>query len=441
VLEHVPDLVAMMTTCLALLRPGGRFHVSVPYDLSLGAWQDPTHVRSFNERSWLYYTDWFWYLGWHEARFVVDVLDWVLSPVGMALRNAGTPNDVIARTPRAIDSMSVTLRKINLTPEDRVTMDYWREKRRVAETANKRPALAPAAAPAEDAPIAFAGGWEPNKDRYCVWIVTPEGYEHHHAFDDTAFALSEAFAALGGSAPIVHSPQDWAGRTPIVFGAHLLAAVPAIELPSDSVLFNLEQVDAKSFWMNAAYLTLLRRFAVLDYSVANTRALGKAGVAHAKHLPVGYMPGLTRIAPAADADIDVLFYGSLNERRVKILEALRERGLNVVHLFGVYGAARDAAIARAKVVLNLHFYDASIFEIVRVGYLLANAKCVVSEGTDDDPDSAPFRDGLCLCPYEAIVETCVALVADPERREALARRGFALMRGRPQTDLLRAAFT
>ena len=99
VVEHVPNLVAMMTTCLGLLKVGGVFEISTPYDLSFGAWQDPTHVRSFNERSWLYYTDWFWYLGWRDARFIMDKLDYVLSPIGLALHQAGIPRDDIARTP------------------------------------------------------------------------------------------------------------------------------------------------------------------------------------------------------------------------------------------------------------------------------------------------------------------------------------------------------
>ena len=46
VLEHIPDLVAAMTNCRDLLEMGGEMHISVPYDLSLGAWQDPTSTKS-----------------------------------------------------------------------------------------------------------------------------------------------------------------------------------------------------------------------------------------------------------------------------------------------------------------------------------------------------------------------------------------------------------
>lgn len=72
VLEHVGDLPTLMSNCLALLKEGGEFHIEVPYEHAATAWQDPTHVRAMNENSWLYYTEWFWYLGWFEHRFVVQ---------------------------------------------------------------------------------------------------------------------------------------------------------------------------------------------------------------------------------------------------------------------------------------------------------------------------------------------------------------------------------
>ena len=71
VLEHVSDLPQLMTNCLALLRTGGEMLIEVPYERAPTAWQDPTHVRALNENSWIYYADWFWYLGWFERRFQV----------------------------------------------------------------------------------------------------------------------------------------------------------------------------------------------------------------------------------------------------------------------------------------------------------------------------------------------------------------------------------
>jgi SAM-dependent methyltransferase len=77
VLEHVPDLPTLMGNCLTLLRTGGELQIEVPYERATTAWQDPTHVRALNENSWIYYAEWFWYLGWFEARFQVQELGYL----------------------------------------------------------------------------------------------------------------------------------------------------------------------------------------------------------------------------------------------------------------------------------------------------------------------------------------------------------------------------
>ncbi len=105
-------------------------------------------------------------------------------------------------------------------------------------------------------------------------------------------------------------------------------------------------------------------------------------------LRIGYLPCMQRIVRAAIPDVDVLFYGKQSARRRHILDAMRLSGLEIVSLENVYGAERDAWIARSKIVLNLHYYDFSgVAEIVRLSYLLSNEKAVVSEcGEDTDMD-------------------------------------------------------
>lgn len=119
VLEHIPNLVTCMSSCLSLLAQKGRMHIIVPYDLSHGAWQDPTHVRAFNERSWTYYTEWYWYLGWQEARFDLARLEFVHSGLGERLAAEGVDEEIILRTPRAVDAMEVTLEKVLLSEKEK----------------------------------------------------------------------------------------------------------------------------------------------------------------------------------------------------------------------------------------------------------------------------------------------------------------------------------
>ena len=127
VLEHLDNLITAMTTCLRLLKVGGIMKINVPYDLSWGAWQDPTHVRAFNEKSWLYYTDWHWYIGWIDYRFDIVSLTYSLSPIGAEMNNQGLNLDLITRTPRAVDSMVVELKKRSLNSEEIQNFQHLRK--------------------------------------------------------------------------------------------------------------------------------------------------------------------------------------------------------------------------------------------------------------------------------------------------------------------------
>ena len=123
--------------------------------------------------------------------------------------------------------------------------------------------------------VPFAGGWEAHhhRHRHCIWIVTPPDYEHHSAFEEIAQAVSFAFVELGGSAPLVRHPSEWAGRAPIVFGANLCRFMPIPDLPPASIIMNLEQTVPGSHWLDPGYVSLLKRYPVLDYnaSIAFTR--------------------------------------------------------------------------------------------------------------------------------------------------------------------------
>lgn len=120
VLEHIPDLKKAMTNLLGLLKTGGELEIWVPYDLSYGAWQDPTHLHGFNEKSWRYYTDWFWYLGWTDYRFDIKSLEYIPSELGkkLLLTHNNNINNILT-IPRAIDSMQCTLVKRATTNQEK----------------------------------------------------------------------------------------------------------------------------------------------------------------------------------------------------------------------------------------------------------------------------------------------------------------------------------
>lgn len=272
---------------------------------------------------------------------------------------------------------------------------------------------------------------------FTLWIVSPPGYPHSRCFEEVADGLKAAFAELGLNASVVTDPCH-IKETAVVLGANLLAKLKE-KPPQNLILYNLEQVQEDSKWISDDYLNLLKQYPVWDYSKQNIAALTTRGI-NAHYCGIGYMPVLTRIAPTVE-DIDVLFVGSMNPRRKAVLDAIAARGKNVVAAFNVYGKERDDLIARAKIVLNVHFYEAKVFEIVRVSYLLANKKCVVSEGGEDRELEAPFDGGVAFAAYEDLVETCMQLLEDSPQRVAVAKSGFAAFSRRSQVPLLAAALS
>jgi len=262
---------------------------------------------------------------------------------------------------------------------------------------------------------------------------------HSAAFAEVLEAVVCGLRALGADVSEAVN-QLVPGRQPIVFGANLLGDASVDVLPPGTIIYNLEQIGESSSWCSPTYLRLLQNCRVWDYSARNIASLARLGVtAKVTHVPVGYVPELTRIMSAPVEDIDVLFYGSMNERRNNVISQLRQGGLNAQAIFGVYGPARDALIARSKVVLNMHYYETNIFELVRVSYLLANRKAVVAEcnpGTEIDPD---IVDAVRLAPYEGLVSACARLVVDSSSRRELSERGFSRMMARDERAYLAAA--
>jgi len=228
----------------------------------------------------------------------------------------------------------------------------------------------------------------------------------------------------------------------IIFGFHMLPVETIRALPPGTIAYNFEQLSIEliptlkpSFAASAQHLT------VWDYSASNLAVWSALRPRQpAVHVPVGWAPVLERIAPAADQDIDVLFYGMPGFQRLSVFEQAAGAGLVSVFACGLYGPARDALIARAKLVLNVHLYEQTrLFEVVRVSYLLANAKAVVAVVFPDtriEPDLVP---ALARCTAAEAADTCSDLLEDSPRRAELGARGQEVMRQRDIRSILQRA--
>ena len=273
--------------------------------------------------------------------------------------------------------------------------------------------------------------------RFHIALIRPEGFLHTEAFREVAETLQLGLQSLGHTAQIQENAVD-ATATNILLGAHLLSPEDAAMVPPGSILYNLEQLGGPN--LPKQFYEVGLRHQVWDYSLLNIKQWQAMNCSCPPvHVPLGYVPELSRIPASPTQDIDVLFYGSLNERRARIVKALKDAGAKVHATFGVYGKQRDELISRAKIVLNVHFYDQKIFEIVRVSYLLANSKAVVSELAPDTEIEKGMADSVLGVPYDSLVESCLSLLRDEEKRHQLETRGFQWFSQQKESDILAKA--
>ena len=272
-------------------------------------------------------------------------------------------------------------------------------------------------------------------DGYRICIIVPQGYKHSMCFAEVGFLLKHSLVSCGISCDI--AVNDLArDKINVILGWHLMPFKDE-HLSITYIPYQLEQLSpaAWSAFSEDAKKVLSHAFKVWDYSEENIRFLNELGI-NARHLPIGYHQSLEQVPRGRPKDIDVLFFGSIGERRQKVLNVLsQEKKIRLQALFGVYGRERDEYIARSKIVLNVHFYPTKIFEAVRISYLLNNRCFVVSEESDINPYQGVR---IPMFPYEQLADACRSFLDrenDFEREKNASYEAFK--RKYPMVDLIR----
>lgn len=274
-------------------------------------------------------------------------------------------------------------------------------------------------------------------DSFNISLIEPEGYIHSGAFYELAELLCYSLKEIGCTARIFKNKFNPEAKN-IIIGIHLLDTKFIQSIPKNSIIVNTEQLSSVyADWNENIIRWFSSGFELWDYSIRNIDYLRSFGVPNVKRLQIGYQKELRRIVITDYPDIDILFYGSLNERRKKILTALENKGLVVKVLFGVYGNERDSWIKKSKMVINHHFYDSEIFEVVRVFYLLTNSVAVVGEVNSSTEIEKRFEEGIAAAPFEEFVDKAVEIVKDKELLDYWRCKGFEAISKYPQSDFIR----
>lgn len=158
-------------------------------------------------------------------------------------------------------------------------------------------------------------------------------------------------------------------------------------LPGTYIAFQMEQ-SVSSRWFDESYLrTLENSYAIFDYSSANIHFLQEKGLSFKQiyYTPISYIPDYAATAPV-EKEYDVLFYGDANnERRREYLAALKNKYKTKV-ISNQFGETLYNEIAKAKLIVNIHYYEGALLETTRIYECLSRDALVISESSSDIED-------------------------------------------------------
>ena len=268
--------------------------------------------------------------------------------------------------------------------------------------------------------------------KFNICLVQPDNYIHSYAFFELGELIYYSLRELGFEVKLNVNKIDSNYRN-IVIGCHLLDQSLIQQLPNAAIVLNTEQVYGNATPWSQIIFSWAKNFEIWDYSKRNIEKFTELGIHNVKHLKIGFQRELARLNSDQIKDVDILFYGCINERRKYVLDKLEAKGLRVKTLFGVYGKVRDEWIQRSKIVLNHHFYDSHIFEIVRVFYLLTNKVAVVGEVNETTSIDDIYRKGIYCAKYEELVDRCFEIAGDDLLRKRIEFDAFDSIIKHPQT--------
>jgi hypothetical protein len=173
------------------------------------------------------------------------------------------------------------------------------------------------------------------------------------------------------------------------------------------IVYQLEQLYRGNRWVTRTNMEFLKEADfVWDYDEQNISFLKQEFNITGKFVPILYSPELTTmpIQRPEKHDIDVLFYGSLNEHRTAIVDKIKAAmpNANIIATDKLWGDELDDHIHRAKIVLNIHYYPTNRQEQARMFYLMANHKCIVSERSTINY----YGNGIVECNGDNMAEIC-----------------------------------
>ena len=155
--------------------------------------------------------------------------------------------------------------------------------------------------------------------------------------------------------------------------------------PKNFIAIQMEQAVAKR-WFTEEYFNILKSAKLIfDYSILNIDFLKQNGVNQEQlyFMPIFYNEKYFSPKQKIEEEYDIVFYGDENiERRLKFLNAINEK-FKVKIINRCYGEDLYIELSKAKIIINIHYYEGAFLETTRIYECLSLNKLVISETASD----------------------------------------------------------
>lgn len=220
-----------------------------------------------------------------------------------------------------------------------------------------------------------------------------------------AYILASSLTSLGFDVAVTtEMPKDYTARFYFVVCAQMFDRLPPAE---KRVCVQLEQ-SSMSRWFTDKYVSVLRQsLAVIEYSSSGLSFLDGLGISYPKvfYVKIGGLPDYVNFLknygiqiPATEKEYDVIFYGDTNNiRRKRMIDIVSEK-YRVKVINNLFGEELYTEISKAKVCLNIHYYEDASLESTRIFEALSIGVPVVTETSDDvcDYDFSLYGDSIAF---------------------------------------------
>ncbi len=150
------------------------------------------------------------------------------------------------------------------------------------------------------------------------------------------------------------------------------------------------------------------------------------------YFPITFHPSLTNMYQLnmnCDKNIDVLFYGSLNDRRRNIIKTIKQAGINIycpnlISNNRTFGKDKDALIYRSKIILITNYYDTDC-DHARSIYLMSNKKMIISDDYGGANElKSTYKNIFPVVPTNKLTETIEYYLRHPDKIEKIENDSY-----------------